>query len=454
MARRPSGAGRSGRDRRATARRRGESPSPAAFGASARRRRASAHSAATAPRSTLTGFSASAAFGSRRAASRRPMSTGGRPPVPRSGSRACSSAARSAASALAPCPAAVSSMWPRRGCSGRRASARPCAVTAPEASSAPSAASSARASASAGAGGGVRKARPAPVGSPQSASSSARPVRSALAISGGAWAAIAPSSPRVQSRKHQPGATRPARPRRCSASARVTRSVTRRAMPEAGSKRDRRARPPSTTTRTSGIVSEVSAIEVASTSLRRPSGAGASAARWSASGRPPCSGCSSASGGRSRASAAATRPISAWPGRKTRTPPAVAASAARTRSATAASKRGPPGPGDQGRSSQIVSTGCARPSAVTSGAPPISAATGAASSVADIAISARSGRSAERASSASARPRSACRPRSWNSSKITQPTPGRSGADCSIRVSTPSVTTSIRAPGTLSPRMR
>ncbi len=122
-----------------------------------------------------------------------------------------------------------------------------------------------------------------------------------------------------------------------------------------------------------------------------------------------------------------------------------------TSAAVAASSRSS---GRRGRSSQRVSIGKARPSAVKTGAPSISAATGSASSVADMTRSRRSGRSAARASSASASPRSAFSARSWNSSKIRQPTPGRSGADCSIRVSTPSVTTSIRLPGRVSPRMR
>ena len=49
---------------------------------------------------------------------------------------------------------------------------------------------------------------------PQAAISSARLARSAVAISGGAKAGMAPSSPLVQSRRHKPGAVRPARPRR------------------------------------------------------------------------------------------------------------------------------------------------------------------------------------------------------------------------------------------------
>ncbi len=225
-------------------------------------------------------------------------------------------------------------------------------------------------------------------------------------------------------------------------------------MPEPGSKRARRARPPSTTTRTSGMVSEVSAIAVARTTLR-PSASGTSAARCFSKGSAPCSGCTTTPAGSCGSSRAAVRAISPTPGRNTSTPPSVCRSAVITRSATASSKRGPwPAPADHGRSSHRVSTGNARPSAVRTGASPISAATGAASSVADIASRRRSGRSAARISSASARPRSPCRLRSWNSSKIRQPMPGSSGFDWIIRVRMPSVTTSIRRPGTASPRMR
>ena len=104
------------------------------------------------------------------------------------------------------------------------------------------------------------------------------------------------------------------------------------------------------------------------------------------------------------------RAISAWPGRKTSTPPSVSASAREDQVGHRLLQPGslPGPPPDQGRSSQRVSTGKARPSAVRIGASPISAATGAASRVADITRSRRSGRSAARTSSASARPRSAC----------------------------------------------
>lgn len=282
------------------------------------------------------------------------------------------------------------------------------------------------------------------------ARSSASPVRSAAAISGGGKAASAPSSALAHSRQHTPGAVRPARPCRCTASARVTRSVTSRVMPEAGSNRARRARPPSTTTVIPGMVNDVSAMAVASTSLRRPSGSGAMAARWASNAIAPNSGRTAQP---QSLSAAATRRISPSPGQNASTSPGASSSACRTNPAIAASQRTSR---DNCRGSQTVSTGNARPSAVIRGASPISAATGAASSVADIGSSTRSGRRAPRMSSAKARPRSAFSERSWNSSNRMAPTPGNSGSSWIIRVRMPSVTTSIRvAPDTrLSPRMR
>ena len=193
-------------------------------------------------------------------------------------------------------------------------------------------------------------------------------------------------------------------------------------------------------------------MAVASTSLRRagerrqrrPLGGEAAARRAAAAARR--------SGG-SRAASARRRPGDLRLPRQEHQHPALGLGRAPAASAPPPPPRSARWPA-HGRSSQRVSTGQARPSAVTTGAPPISSATGAASSVADITRSSRSGRSAARTSSASASPRSACSARSWNSSKITQPTPGSSGSDWIIRVRMPSVTTSIAAPGTASPRMR
>ena len=198
------------------------------------------------------------------------------------------------------------------------------------------------------------------------------------------------------------------------------------------------------------MVSEVSAIEVASTTLR-PVLAGAIAARCALKSIAPNSGASVQSAGSRPVSALSTRRISPSPGRNTSADPGAVSSACNTRSATACSNRCLP----TGRSSQWGVTGKLRPSEVTTGAC-IRAATGAASSVADMATINRSSRNASATSRQSARPRSAFRDLSWNSSKITAPTPGRSGSSCSMRVRMPSVTTSIRVDllTALAPRTR
>ncbi len=58
-------------------------------------------------------------------------------------------------------------------------------------------------------------------------------------------------------------------------------------MPLTGSKRGTRMRPASTTTRIPSMVRLVSAMEVASTTLRRPGGAGSMARSWAALSRSP-----------------------------------------------------------------------------------------------------------------------------------------------------------------------
>ena len=65
-----------------------------------------------------------------------------------------------------------------------------------------------------------------------------------------------------------PGSNRPARPRRWSAEDWLTRTVSRRAMPEDSENFGTRIRPLSITMRTPSMVRLVSAIEVASTILR------------------------------------------------------------------------------------------------------------------------------------------------------------------------------------------
>ncbi len=75
---------------------------------------------------------------------------------------------------------------------------------------------------------------------------------------------------------------------------------------------------------------------------------------------------------------------------------------------------------------------------------PAGRATPAPSRVADITSRRRSSRSTAWLSRAKARPRSASRLRSWNSSKSTPATPSSPGSSRIMRVKTPSVTTSMR----------
>ena len=106
---------------------------------------------------------------------------------------------------------------------------------------------------------------------PQARQSSTRPLSSASAISGRSNGARPRCSASDHSRIAVPGASRPARPARWSAAARLMRRVASRVRPVAASKRGVRRQPPSTTMRTPGTVSEVSAMLVASTT-RRPFG--------------------------------------------------------------------------------------------------------------------------------------------------------------------------------------
>ena len=78
-----------------------------------------------------------------------------------------------------------------------------------------------------------------------------------------------------------PGAVRPARPARWSAEAFDTRTVSSRVRPEAGSNFGSRCNPLSTTIVTPSIVIDVSATDVASTTLRWPGRDGRMAASCS-----------------------------------------------------------------------------------------------------------------------------------------------------------------------------
>ncbi len=226
------------------------------------------------------------------------------------------------------------------------------------------------------------------------------------------------------------------------------------------SKRGSRARPLSTTTRTPSTVSEVSAMSVDSTTRRRPDRDGANAASCSASDSAPASAKTSTSGPTVSRSIDSLRRISPMPGRNTRTSPVCSRSARLTAATTSGSIRlAPPGPGRDGRpprrppalrpppvgdrGAQCISTSNMRPSLSITDASS-RAVRPSTSGVADIASSRSSGRIVEATSSASARPRSVVRLRSCTSSKITRPIPGSSGSFCRRRVSTPSVTTSMR----------
>ena len=127
---------------------------------------------------------------------------------------------------------------------------------------------SACASAAAGRRDRARGARP-PSASPQARSSSTVRVRSRRRISGVSCARRPACSSRLHRRTQRPGPSRPARPARCSADARLIGATTRRSMPCRASKRAMRARPASTTAATPSTVSAVSATLVASTTRRR-----------------------------------------------------------------------------------------------------------------------------------------------------------------------------------------
>ena len=125
-----------------------------------------------------------------------------------------------------------------------------------------------------------------------------------------------------------PGSVRPARPRRWSTAAREARTVSNRVSPMSGSYRGTRAMPESTTMRTPSMVSEVSAIEVASTTLRHPLGAGAIALSCTLASSAPNSGTTSTLASCTRSpSKFWVRRISAAPGRNASTEPASARNA-------------------------------------------------------------------------------------------------------------------------------
>jgi hypothetical protein len=124
-------------------------------------------------------------------------------------------------------------------------------------------------------------------------------------------------------------------------------------MPVPGSYRARRDRPPSTTIRTSSMVSEVSAIEVASTSFR-PAGLGPDRRALLPERKRAVELAEMHVRRQARGEQGRDAPYLPLPGRKARQPPAASDRARRMRSAIASSHRAPCG---SGRSSQRVSTG-------------------------------------------------------------------------------------------------
>ena len=192
--------------------------------------------------------------------------------------------------------------------------------------------------------------------------------------------------------------------------------------------------------RTPSMVSEVSAIEVASTTLRWPLGAGAMARSCTAASSAPNSGTISIA---SVMDPFAEKILGAA---DFRGPRQERQHRARDRRA-APSRSHPPSAAPAahrpcGRDSGFR-TGKARPSLDMTGASPSSFATRAPSSVADITRMRRSSRRPTCASRASASPRSASSERSWNSSNSTAATPDSSGSSRICREKMPSVTTSI-----------
>ena len=360
------------------------------------------------------------------------------PPSPRS----VRSTASSAAGCALPDFAASATICASRTGRASPRIALPLSVSRPSASIAPRSRRRARASSSAGFGGGSRNESVETSATPKAAASRTRPERSASRISGGVKAGNAAVCSARHKRMATPGWVRPARPARWSAEARETRTVSSRVSPVAGSYFGSRDRPLSTTTRTPSMVSEVSAMDVASTILRRPAGAGLIAASCVRASRLPNSGTMSALAGTRPPSRSAVRSISRWPGRKARIDPSSFDRAPRIARATASST-GSSGP----RSSWRMSTGKLRPSLSITAASPSSRATRAPSMVADMTSSRRSGRSAPCTSIASARPKSPSSERSWNSSNRIAAMPVSSGSSRIIRASTPSVTTRMRVLG-------
>mmetsp|Transcript_9675 Transcript_9675/g.29316 ORF Transcript_9675/g.29316 Transcript_9675/m.29316 type:complete len:290 (+) Transcript_9675:1247-2116(+) len=240
-----------------------------------------------------------------------------------------------------PSMAPYTSILPTRGSMGMRLRWRPSAVSSSSASNAPISASIRVAPSTAATGGGVRQRwstlpTPPTPAAPDRSSWPAMPLISSATrssglrdISGLVWGGIDAHVAVENMRKHTPGRTRPARPRRCCAAARLTHPSCSRRMPRSASCDISLARPQSTTNETSSIVIDVSATLVAMTILVVPGGGRAKTFVWSPEDSEPCSGSTrtldrppAADASLSLAiSARCSRLISGAPGRNTSTAP-------------------------------------------------------------------------------------------------------------------------------------
>mmetsp|Transcript_14939 Transcript_14939/g.48466 ORF Transcript_14939/g.48466 Transcript_14939/m.48466 type:complete len:386 (+) Transcript_14939:305-1462(+) len=179
--------------------------------------------------------------------------------------------------------------------------------------------------------------------------------------------------------KATPGRTRPARPRRCLALARETSTSSSDSILRAGSYRFSFIRAQSTTKTTSSMVTDVSAMFVASTTLRTPAGGRSNTRRWSSGGSVEWSGSSHARCGSAEkrgvaSSASCTAWISLKPGKKTST--ASAASPSPRRDCCGAPPSPPPPP--PGGRSNILRTSAATLASASGESSAASAATSAA----------------------------------------------------------------------------
>ncbi|CAB4818999.1 unannotated protein [freshwater metagenome] len=229
-------------------------------------------------------------------------------------------------------------MCASRGCSGRANIRRPLSVMRPSVSTAPNRLRSSPACCRLRAGGGSAQ-RSSSTGVPQAANSKASPARSTWVISGSRCARRVPCSSLLQSRYAAPGSTRPARPARWSAEARLMATVVSLVIPVRWSTLGTLACPLSTTTRTPSTVSDDSAMSVASTTRRRPAGDGASARSCSAGESAPANGYTSTIGGTVPSSIPSTRRISGNPGRNTSRSPVCSRNARCTSAAVASATR-------------------------------------------------------------------------------------------------------------------